>query len=154
MYRLLVLPLALLIVAAGEPLLPGESPVIVARWVEHMRGNMSLGTLPDGRPLPTETPEERRRPIIDLKLAKRIWDRGVLSGNTEACGGDWRVMSFDPLITELRARGDLTPKQLGFAALLHGAAQERGRAMSEEDCTAEFKASLTATLRAEKGRKV
>lgn len=154
MRRLFLLPLMLLTIAAGEPLLPGERPEVVARWVEHMRKNFDLGTLPDGKPLPAESAEARAKPILPPVLAKRVWDRGMLSGNTEACGGDWEVMSFKPLMAELRARGDLTPLQLGFAALLHGAAQQQGRGMLEDDCTAEFKASLAATLRAEKGRKV
>lgn len=154
MRRLFLMPILALTLAAGEPLLPGEDPVVVARWTEHMRSNFHLGTLPDGKPLPAETPEARAKPILAPQLAKRIWDRGMLSGNTEACGGDWQVMSFDPLMAELRARGDLTPLQLGFAKLLHGAAQEQGRGMSEEDCTPDFKAAVAATLRSEKSRKV
>lgn len=154
MRRLFLLPMLVLTLAAGEPLLPGEDPVVVARWTEHMRNNFNLGTLPDGKPLPAETPEARAKPIIAPELAKRIWDRGVLSGNVEACGGDWQVMSFDPLMAELNGRGDLSPLQLGFAKLLHGAAQQQGRQMLEEDCTPEFKAAVAATLRHEKGRKV
>lgn len=154
MRRLFLLPLLLVTLAAGEPLLPGEDPVVVGRWVEHMRNNFQLGSLPDGKPLPVETPAARAKPIVAPELAKRIWDRGVLSGKTETCGGDWKVMSFDPLMAELRARGDLSALQLGFAALLHGAAQQQGRGILEEDCTPDFKAALSATLRSEKSRKV
>jgi len=126
--------------------LPGEDPAAVARFVEHMRDNMYLGTYPDGSPLKPETAEERAKPILSADLAQIIFDRGRLSGNIEACGGDWKTLSFDPLMADLRARGDLTPKQLGFAALLHGAAQQQGRGMLEEECTPGFRASLSATL--------
>jgi hypothetical protein len=126
--------------------LPFESPVVVARWVEHLRNNMHLGTYPDGRPLQPEPEAERALPIIKPELAQIIWDRGVLSGRLEVCGGDWDVMSFVPLMADLKARGDLSPKQLGFAALLHGAAKEQGLNMAEEYCTPGFKASLSATL--------
>lgn len=126
--------------------LPGEDPAVVARWVEHMRNNMRLGRYPDGTPLQPEPAEERALPIINADLAQIIYERGVLSGHIEICGGDWEVMSFNPLMTDLKARGDLTPKQLGFAALLHGAAREQGHNLLEEDCTPGFKASLSATL--------
>lgn len=126
--------------------LPGEDPAVVARFVEHMRNNMQLGTFPDGTPLTPETPAERAKPILTPDLAQIIFERGRLSGNIEICSGDWKVMSFDPLMADLRARSDLSPKQLGFAALLHNAAQEQGRGMPEEDCTPGFKASLSATL--------
>lgn len=126
--------------------LPFEAPAVVARWVEHMRNNMHLGTYPDGKPMQPEPAAERALPIIQPELARIIWDRGVLSGRVAVCGGDWKLMSFDPLMADLTARGDLNPKQLGFAALLHGAAKEQGLNMSEEYCTPGFKASLSATL--------
>lgn len=126
--------------------LPGEDPVVVARFVEHMRNNMQLGTYPDGSPLMPETTAERAKPILSADLAQIIFERGVLSGWIEVCGGDWKTLSFDPLMADLKSRGDLSPKQLGFAALLHGAAQQQGNSMSAEECTPGFKASLSATL--------
>lgn len=146
-------PSALAPVAATIPLVPGESPVVVMRFVEHMRDNMHLGTYPDGTPMRAEPPEERSKPIISRALAQRIYDRGTLSGNITACGGDWQTMSYKPLMTELEARGDLSPKQLGFATMLHNAAQEQGKNVVDEDCTAEFKASVIATLNASKAQK-
>lgn len=127
--------------------LPGEDPAVVARWVEHMRNNMTLGRYPDGTPLRPEPPEERAKPIIPADLAQIAYERGVLSGMLEVCGSDWEIISFKPLMADMTARGDLSPKQLGFIALLHGAAQEQGRnGTPEEECTAELKASLSATL--------
>jgi hypothetical protein len=132
--------------AAQIETLPGEDPIVVARFVEHMRDNMPLGHYPDGTPLPRESPEERAKPIIDKDLAQIIYERGNLSGYIEVCGGDWKTLSLDPLMADLKARGDLSPKQLGFAELLHGAAQQQGRNLLAEDCTPGFKASLSKTL--------
>lgn len=153
---LLSLTVAMLAIAAAAPpetMLPGETPEVVARWVEHMRGNMELGRYPDGRPLERETAAERAKPIMAPDLAKRVFDRGKLSGEIEACGGDWKAMSLDPLMAELQARGDLMPKQLGFAALLHGAAQDGTNDRLEEECTPEHKQAIERTLRASMSQK-
>lgn len=150
MSRLLpILAAAMLAAAAPAPVFPPESPAVVARFVEHMRDNIELGTDVDGKPLARETAAERARPILPVELTEKIWNRGVLSGHAEACGGDWRAMSFDPLMAELRAGGKLTSRQLGFAALLHGAAQEQGMNIPEEECTPALKARIGAALKAQ-----
>lgn len=153
--KYLMLAAAALALAAAAPVetLPGESPEVVARWVEHMRNNMDLGTYPDGRPLAPEPRAERVLPIIAPDLAKRIFERGKLSGEIEACGGDWKAMSLDPLLAELTARKDLTPKQLGFAAMLHNAARDWTNDRLPEECTPEHKQIISNTLTAALGRK-
>lgn len=149
MPRLLpILAAALLVAAAPAPIFMPESPEVVARFVEHMRENIELGTDADGKPLVRETAAERAQPILPVALTEKIWNRGVLSGHAEACGGDWRAMSFDPLMAELRAGGTLTSRQLGFAALLHGAAQEQGKNIPEDECTPTLKARIGAALKA------
>ena len=133
---------------------PATNPAIVQRFVDHMRTLITMGRLPDGTPMTAETTEERARPILPPALAQRVFDRGLLSGNMEACNGNWRQMSFDPLYAELAARGDLTPKQIGFAVLLHDAAREQGGHVPDEECTPEFEAGLVSAAQAERNARL
>ena len=127
---------------------------MVQRFVDHMRGLITMGHLPDGSPIPAETPAERAAPILPQALAQRTFDRGLLSGNIEACSGDWRTMSFKPFYAELTGRGDLTPKQIGFAVLLHDAAREQGNHLPDEACTPEFETSLASAAQAERATRL
>lgn len=153
LYSALLIGLAALSIAAAPPALvvPDPDPVVVGRFVEHMRDNITLGSYPDGRPLEIETPAERAKPILPQKLAEQVWLRGVVSGQIEGCSGDWQKVSFEPLMAKLRARGDLAPKQLGFAALLHDSAREQGNKGYEENCTPDYKRALMATVKALEG---
>jgi len=140
--------LAMLTIAAAEPAaVPGVNPAVVARFVEHMRNNITLGSYPDGRPLEVETPAERARPILPERVSQRVWQRGSLDAVVEACGGDWKAMGLDPLMQQLRARGDLDDRQLGFAKLLHDAAKEQSGSITEEDCTDGVKANVANALK-------
>lgn len=126
-------------------------PMTVARFVESLRDNIRLATYADGTPLARETPAERKLPILPPDIAKRVLDRGALSGMTEVCGGDWRTMSFDPLMDGLRTRG-LTPKQLAFAAALHDSSKQIGPDLVPEGCDAGIKARVAELLAAERAR--
>ena len=160
MPRRLTLALACLAAIAAAPapmtplptLRPETDPAVVQRFVDHMRSLITTGRLPDGTPIAAETAAERAQPILPPALARRVFDRGVLSGNMEACSGDWRTMNFKPFYGELSARRDLTPRQIGFAVLLHDAAREQGNHLPDDACTPEFEASLTAAAQAERAR--
>lgn len=159
MHRLLpaisILLVAATAASAATPLLPSESPVVIQRFIDVLRDDMSLGSHPDGTPMQAETPAERARPILSAPLAQHVYDRGFVSGVFEACGGAWQEQSFNPLVAEMKARNDLSPKQQGFAVMLHNAAKEQatGRIV-EDDCTTELKASALATLAALKKAKL
>lgn len=154
MHRLLpvitFLAVAATAASAATPLLPSESPGVVQRFIDVLRNNMSLGSLPDGTPMLAEPPAERAQPILSAPLAQHVYDRGFVSGVFEACGGAWQDQSFNPLVAQLKARADLSPKQQGFAVMLHNAAKEQAtNRIAEEDCTTELKSSALATLAAQ-----
>lgn len=159
MHRLLPVISILVVTAtaasAATPLLPSESPVVIQRFIDLLRSNMSLGSLPDGTPMQAEPPAERAKPILSAPLAQLAYDRGFVSGVIEVCGGAWEQQSFNPLVAQLKAQTGLSPKQQGFAVMLHNAAKEQaiGR-ISDEDCTTELKASALATLAAQKKAKL
>jgi|GEM_PF-2594213 len=151
-YRAIAVLLCLAAAAPMTPLppIPAEAsapPDVVQRFVDHMRDNITLGRLADGTPMQAETPAERARPILPRALTQQVFDRGVLSGLIEGCGGDWQVMSYQPLLAALRANAGLTPKQIGFVTLLHDAAREQGNNIPEEQCTAAKRKSLAALAR-------
>lgn len=150
-----ILVVAATAASAATPLLPSESPVVIQRFVDVLRNNMALGSYPDGTPMQAEPSAERAQPIMSAALAQRIFDRGFVSGVFEACGGAWQEQSFMPMVAELKARRDLSPKQQGFAVMLHNAAKEQatGR-ITEEDCTPALKSSALATLAVQKKAKL
>lgn len=152
MLRRAALALACLAAVAAAPVhRPRTDPVVVQRFVEVLRDNITLGKLPDGSPMARETPAERAQPILPAVLAQQAFDRGLVSGGIEACAGNWRVMNFDPFITELKSRADRTPKQLGFAVMLHDAGREQGNHIPDEQCTPEAQAALAAAAVAARG---
>ena len=138
-------------VAASPGNRPRTDPVVVQRFVEVLRDNITLGKLPDGSALPRETPAERAQPILPPLLAQQAFDRGLVSGGIEACAGNWRVMNFEPFVAELKSRADLTPKQFGFAVMVHDAGREQGNHVPDDQCTPEAQAALTAAAVAARG---
>ncbi len=153
MLRRAAMTLACLAAVAAAPVnRPHSDPVVVQRFVELLRDNITLGKLPDGSPMALETPAERAQPILPPVLAQQAFDRGLISGGIEACAGNWRVMNFDPFVAELKSRRGLTPKQLGFAVMVHDAGREQGNHIPDDQCTPEHQAALTAAAVAVRGQ--
>lgn len=128
------------------PSFQSEEPAVIARFVEHMRDNIDMAVLPDGTRLRRETPAERALPILPPTLAKQVFDRGLLTGEIEACGGDADRMSYEPFMAKLRARRDLDPKQVAFASILLNAAREQRKMPREGGCSDADRAGLAAVL--------
>lgn len=54
--------------------------------------------------------------------AKLAFDRGVISGQAEACGLDWRQLNFKPMMAYWRRIGK-NGQQTAILATMHGAGQ-------------------------------
>ena len=66
------------------------------------------------------------------ELQRRALERGVLSGVLQLCGAEWQDTSFVPFMRAVRARGDLTLKQISMMSFFHGFAQGRaGQRLTE-----------------------
>ena len=56
--------------------------------------------------------------------AKRVTERGTLSGYGERCGLDWQRLNFLPMMRYWRSQGK-DERQIAFIGVLHGAARIR-----------------------------
>jgi hypothetical protein len=79
------------------------------------------------QPCAPATAQERARPPLSLAEARRIVDRGVISGAAEHCGLDWRGRNLAPLVSHLRDTLRKNDRALALAAYLHGSMQDRTR---------------------------
>jgi hypothetical protein len=79
------------------------------------------------QPCTPATAQERARPPLSLAEARRIVDRGVISGAAEHCGLDWRGRNLAPLVSHLRDTLRKNDRALALAAYLHGSMQDRTR---------------------------
>lgn len=143
----LTLGFAALLLGAGPAsaqrgALPAE---FVAALTARARGALPMARLEDGSSVPPETEAERSRPIVPPSLEIRTIERGMLTGQMEACGLDWRNGSYLPYMRALRRtyRG----KPMAYLGLLHGIAQAMTTtALGEQGglCTDAIRARLTA----------
>ena len=107
--------------AAQPPRFVTDIPEDVVREVMDLaRENLSKAHLPDGSPVPEETPEMKRQPIIPLAEAKRVVEVGMLSAVAAWCGVEWRHANFAPFMAAERASGGRTDKALTYIGLMHG----------------------------------
>src|SRR3546814_11643465 len=89
------------------------------------RENLSKAHLPDGSPVPEETPEMKRQPIVPLTEAKRVVEVGMLSAVAAWCGVEWRHANFAPFMAAERAQRSRTDKALPPIRLMPRSTEER-----------------------------
>lgn len=122
------------------------------KWVfdalDAIRKNITKFRLRDGSYVPQETAEELGKPLLAYEDAKRVYNRGILSGMAEYCELDWQNKSFTPFMRSERAKRVWSGKELAVIGALHGRAQgntleglqRRGK------CPAEFGKKAQAML--------
>lgn len=102
----------------------GEAPpdALVTTLAKLARDNLGRARLSDGRPVPEETPEQRRKPLVPGWFDAQIVERGKVSAFADWCGLDWQTRSFAPLMGHIRRAGSWDARQIAYASLLHGVA--------------------------------
>ncbi|GIK80600.1 MAG: hypothetical protein M5U07_15290 [Xanthobacteraceae bacterium] len=100
------------------------------------------------RPCAPATAQERARPPLTMAEARRIVDRGVISGAAEHCGLDWRDRNLAPLVRHLRDTLRKSDRAMALAAYLHGTMQDQTRNAFAQagPCSEQAKRSLDARL--------
>lgn len=108
-------------VTGAEP--PDALEVLTNRAIEITRAHAGSARLPNGRPLPAATEEDRRLFAIPTALETQTVHRGFLTGQLEYCRFDGLRRSFGPYMARLRASGRYSQRQLAYVAMLHGTGQ-------------------------------
>lgn len=122
------------------------------KWVlgalDAIRKNIAMLHLQDGSNIPSETAKESSKPLLPYEDAKRIFNRGIISGMAEYCGLDWQKKSFLPFMRSERAKGKWSDKEIAVIGALHGVAQ--GNTLEglqrKGGCPAEFRKKTQAML--------
>ena len=93
------------------------------------------------------TAAELAIPPITLDEARAVIRRGVVSGAAQACGIDWRRLSFLPMMSHWRHSKRKTERQMALIGLVHGIAQGQAHNVrSQQPCNAEDRRKLDALL--------
>jgi hypothetical protein len=136
----------LLLGAAPASAQRGALPAgIVDQLTARARDALPMARLEDGSGVPPETEAERALPIVPRPLEIQTIARGLLTGQMEECGLDWRNGSYLPYMRALRRR--YRGKPMAYLGLLHGMTQAMTRtALAERGvpCTDAIRARLTA----------
>jgi hypothetical protein len=118
---------------------------LVEMLTARARAALPMARLEDGSNVPPETGAERSRPIVPRSLEIQTIERGILTGQMEACGLDWRNLSYMPYMRALRSR--YRGKPMAYMGVLHGVTQGMAAdtlAEQGETCTDAMRARLTA----------
>ncbi len=126
----------------------GDKKEWVLRALDAIRKNITWLRLRDGSNVPPETVEELGRSLLPYEDAKRVYNRGILSGMAEYCGLDWQNKSFTPFMRSERAKRVWSDKDIAVIGTLHGTAQ--GNTLEglqrKGECPAEFSKKAQAML--------
>jgi hypothetical protein len=100
------------------------------------------------QPCAPATAQERANPPLTLAEARRVVDRGAISGAAQHCGLAWRERNLAPLVGYLRTTLKKSDRGLALAAYLHGTMQDRTRAAfaAKGPCSDETKKKLEGRL--------
>ncbi len=100
------------------------------------------------QPCAPATAQERTNPPLTMAEARRVVDRGAISGAAEHCGLAWRERNLAPLVGYLRSTLKKSDRGMALAAYLHGTMQDRTRAAfaAKGPCNDEMKRKLEARL--------
>jgi hypothetical protein len=137
---------ALLLGAAPASAQLGDLPAeFVDQLTARARNALPMARLEDGSRVPPETEAERSRPIVPRPLEIQTIERGMLTGQMQACGLDWQNASYLPYMRALRRRHRVKP--MAYLGLLHGITQATTtNALAEQGslCTDAIRARLAA----------
>ena len=145
----------LLIVAMSRPTVcPDElwfMPELPFAKVEEVmrlaRDNLHLAVLPDGSPVPRETPEELARPLISEDLARRVVDVGIVSAMAKWCGVEWFESNYRRFMSAERARGR-PPKVMAYLGVMHGITMKLMDSGDATTCNDRQQANIAAFIAA------
>jgi hypothetical protein len=100
------------------------------------------------QPCAPATAQERTSPPLTLAEARRVVDRGAISGAAEHCGLAWRERNLAPLVGYLRTTLKKSDRGMALAAYLHGTMQDRTRAAfaAKGPCSDDTKRKLETRL--------
>ncbi|MEA3042908.1 MAG: hypothetical protein QOH47_746 [Sphingomonadales bacterium] len=118
---------------------------LVDQLTARARAILPMARLEDGSNVPPETEAERSQPIVPRPLEVQTIERGILTGQMEACGLDWQNGSYLPYMDALRSR--YRGKPMAYLGLLHGLLQgmtTNWLLEQHEVCTDAMRARLTA----------
>jgi hypothetical protein len=128
----------------------GQTPGLPAELVDALtaeaRSALPMARMEDGSNVPAESEAERARPLVPRDLEVQTIERGIMTGQMEACGLDWQNGSYHPYMQALRRR--YHGKPIAYLGLLHGMSQGMTTSMLSEQgfaCTDDLRARLTAT---------
>lgn len=118
--------------------------------------HLVLDRLPEAKcgkkPCTPATPEEKAKPPVSIEDARLALKTGILSGNAQHCGLDWKEKVFKRLMTRARQKLKMNDRQLAIMGVLHGAMQEYVitsiKARGSEACTAKKKADVERQMKA------
>ena len=120
---------------------------LVERIARVTRDNLGRARLPNGQPVPEETPEQRAGPLVPAWFDRQIVERGKISAFARWCGLDWQTRSFAPFMGHVRRAGTWTPRQIAYVSLLHGVAMGMFSDVRKNgDCPDRLKERLGAHL--------
>ena len=126
----------------------GDKKEWVLRALTGIRKFITELRLRDGSNVPPETEEELSKPLLPYEDAKRVYNRGILSGMAEYCGLNWQKKSFIPFMQNERSKGKWSDKEIAVIGSLHGIAQ--GGALEglqrKGKCPADFRKNTKAML--------
>ena len=125
---------------------PGLPAELVDALTAEARNALPRARLEDGSNVPAESEAERALPLVPRDLEVQTIERGIMTGQMEACGLDWQNASYHPYMQALRRR--YQGKPMAYLGLLHGMSQGMTTSMLSErgfTCTDDLRARLTAT---------
>ena len=104
-----------------------------------------MAMLEDGSRVPPRPRPNGPKPLVPRALEIQTIERGILTGQMEACGLDWQNRSYLPYMQALRRR--YRGKPAAYVGILHGVAQGiTAGALAQQGgvCTDAMRADLTA----------